>query len=160
MAACKFPPQGVRGFGSPFAMQNFRPIPTFTDYLVQANESLLTMVQIETKEALDAVDEIAPLVDVLFIGPFDLGNNIGSPILNGVMEPKLHDAISKILQATNKAGIKCGIYATSAEQARDYAAQGFHMISVATDITALQAVMADSVAVASAKAKPDKGGSY
>lgn len=33
------------------------------------------MVQIETKEALEAVDEIAAVegIDVLFVGPFDLG---------------------------------------------------------------------------------------
>lgn len=35
------------------------------------------MVQIETKEALDAVDDIAAVegIDVLFIGPFDLGKS-------------------------------------------------------------------------------------
>lgn len=56
-------------------MERFNPMPTMTEYLQQANSSLLTMVQIETKEALDAVDEIAAVdgIDVLFIGPFDLG---------------------------------------------------------------------------------------
>lgn len=51
-------------------------MPSFTEYLQQANDALLTMVQIETKDALDAVEEIAAVdgVDVLFIGPFDLGN--------------------------------------------------------------------------------------
>ena len=45
------------------------------EYLQQANDGLLTMVQIETKEALLAVDDIAAVegIDVLFIGPFDLG---------------------------------------------------------------------------------------
>ena len=66
---------GRRGFGSPLAMERFKPVPTMTEYLQQANGSLLTMVQIETKEALDDVDEIAAVegIDVLFIGPFDLG---------------------------------------------------------------------------------------
>jgi len=56
-------------------MQAFAPVPSFTDYLLQANDTLVTMIQIETQEALDAVDEIAAIdgVDVLFIGPFDLG---------------------------------------------------------------------------------------
>ncbi len=80
--SAKFPPQGRRGFGSPFAMQRFTPEPTMTEYLQQANGSLLTMVQIETQEALDAVEEIAavPGIDVLFIGPFDLGELPISPI--------------------------------------------------------------------------------
>lgn len=99
-------------------MQNFSPNPNFTEYLQQANDSLVTMVQIETKEALEVVDEIAPLVDLLFIGPFDLGNSIGFPILDGNMAPELKDAMAKILKAAHSAGKKCGMYATSGEQAK------------------------------------------
>lgn len=73
--SAKFPPLGRRGFGSPIAMERFNPVPTFTEYLQQANDALVTMVQIETREALESVDEIAAVegIDVLFIGPFDLG---------------------------------------------------------------------------------------
>lgn len=148
VAAAKFPPQGQRGFGSPFALQNFQPGLTSTEYLQQANDSLLTMVQIETREALESVEEIAPLVDVVFVGPFDLGNNIGRPIINGKMEPELDEAISRILKAAVAAGKKCGIYCTSGELAKQYADQGFHMINVATDYTALQAAMVDTLAIA------------
>jgi 4-hydroxy-2-oxoheptanedioate aldolase len=158
--SAKFPPEGRRGFGSPFAMQNFDPMPTMTEYLQQANSSLLTMVQIETQEALDSVEEIAPLVDVLFIGPFDLGNNIGHPIINGNMDPELNDAIARILKATKQADKRCGIYCTSGEQAKFYSDMGFHMVSVATDYTALQAAMADALAIAKGEVKPDKAGSY
>ncbi|KAI0406886.1 Pyruvate/Phosphoenolpyruvate kinase-like domain-containing protein [Xylaria palmicola] len=110
VAAAKFPPQGQRGLGSPFAMERFNPIPTMTEYLQHANDSLLTVVQIETREALDAVEEIAevPGIDVLFVGPFDLGNNIGHPILDGVMKPELEQAIDRVLAATIKAGKKAG----------------------------------------------------
>ncbi|KAI1148273.1 Pyruvate/Phosphoenolpyruvate kinase-like domain-containing protein [Nemania diffusa] len=123
VAAAKFPPQGQRGLGSPFAMERFNPIPTMTEYLQHANSSLLTIVQIETQEALDAVEEIAevPGIDVLFIGPFDLGNNIGYPILDGVIRPELEQAIDRILAATNKAGKKAGFFASSGEQAKKYA---------------------------------------
>jgi 4-hydroxy-2-oxoheptanedioate aldolase len=74
VTAAKFPPKGTRGFGSPLAMERFNPQPSMTDYLQQANDALLTMVQIETKEALEVVDEIAAIegLDVCFVGPFDL----------------------------------------------------------------------------------------
>ena len=68
--AVKFPPQGTRGFGSPFSMNAFttgsNPVPTSVDYLKQANDTLITIVQIETKEALENVDAIAAVdgVDV------------------------------------------------------------------------------------------------
>jgi len=59
-------------FGPPHTLSS-------TDYLQQANDSILTILQIETKEALENVKEIAAVegVDVLFVGPFDLGNSIG-----------------------------------------------------------------------------------
>jgi 4-hydroxy-2-oxoheptanedioate aldolase len=153
-----------------------------TEYLQQANDSLLTMVQIETKEALEAVDEIAavPGVDVLFVGPFDLGrralvmatskssqltsrnqgNNIGYPILNGVMDPALDEAIAKILAAAKAAGKKTGIFCTSGEQSKAYADLGFDMISVATDVTALQQTLRESLSIARGGAVPEKTGSY
>ena len=53
----KFPPFGKRGFGSPFSMGAFDNKGDLSgfDYMNTANENLLTIVQIETKEALDAV---------------------------------------------------------------------------------------------------------
>ncbi|CAH0048040.1 unnamed protein product [Clonostachys solani] len=159
--AAKFPPLGRRGFGSPIAMERFSPMPTFTQYLQQANDTLLTIVQIETQEALDAVDQIAAVdgIDVLFIGPFDLGNNIGHPIV-GAMAPELKAALAKILEASHKAGKKCGIYSTGGEQARLFAEQGFDMISFATDYTLLESTVKDSLAIASGGPKAAKGVSY
>ena len=54
LTSAKFPPQGQRGYGSPFPMEGFGG-QTSTEYLQQANKSLLTIVQIETKEALQNV---------------------------------------------------------------------------------------------------------
>lgn len=161
-------------------MERFNPAPTMTEYLQQANDSLLTMVQIETQEALNSVEDIAAVegIDVLFIGPFDLGqserhgyqsrdesnpvtgNNIGHPVINGVIKKELNDAIDRILEATHKAGKKAGIFCTSGEQSKFFGDKGFDMISVATDYTALQYTLAESLSIARGAAKPAKGGSY
>lgn len=147
--AAKFPPQGTRGFGSPFPMEKFHSTETgplkMTDYLQQSNDSLVTVVQIETKEALENVDEIASVtgVDVLLIGPFDLGNNIGYPIINSV-HPELKSAIDRIHASATKAGKRTGIYCTSGEQARDYAKRGYHMISTVTDASVLPQACAEA----------------
>jgi 4-hydroxy-2-oxoheptanedioate aldolase len=108
------------------------------------------MVQIETKEALENVQAIAavPGIDVLFVGPFDLGNNIGHPILDGVMHADLHTAIANVLMAANGAGKKAGIFCTSGEQSKKYADDGFHMISCATDYLILQQSVMDAVSTA------------
>ncbi|KAE8453717.1 hypothetical protein EG329_009228 [Mollisiaceae sp. DMI_Dod_QoI] len=148
--SAKFPPLGQRGFGSPFPMERFHPDLSSADYFKQANDAILIMVQIETKEALESVEAIAevPGIDVLFVGPFDLGNNIGHPIIDGVMHDDLHTAIARVLTAANKAGKKAGIFCTSGEQSKKYADDGFHMISVATDTLILQASVMSAVSTA------------
>jgi len=148
--SAKFPPQGQRGFGSPFPQERFHHALGSTDYLQQANDSILIMVQIETKEALQNVEAIAavPGIDVLFVGPFDLGNNIGHPIINGVMHEELHAAIASVLKAANAAGKKAGIFCTSGEQSKKYADDKFHMISVATDFLILQQSVMNAVSTA------------
>lgn len=147
--AAKFPPVGSRGFGSPFPMEKFGG-QTQTEYLQQANDSLLTIAQIETREALENVDAIArvPGIDVLFVGPFDLGNNIGHSITDGTMHDELKEAIAKILRAAKDNQKSCGIYSTSGDQAREFADQGFNMVSVMTDMVALPANMASALASA------------
>jgi 4-hydroxy-2-oxoheptanedioate aldolase len=76
------------------------------------------------------------------------------------MDPALHHAIQRIRVAADNAGKKCGIYCTSGEQAKFYADNGYHMISVATDFTALGDAMADALATARGESKKEKGGSY
>lgn len=150
VASAKFPPLGNRGFGSPFPMEKFNHTLSTTDYLQQANTALLTIVQIETAEALANVDAIAavPGVDVLLIGPFDLGNNIGHPILDGIMHAELWGAIDRIQAAAVKAGKPTGVYCTSGEQARVFAEKGFSMISVAADMIAIPAYMTQTLKTA------------
>ncbi|KAF2869888.1 2,4-dihydroxyhept-2-ene-1,7-dioic acid aldolase-like protein [Massariosphaeria phaeospora] len=160
VSSAKFPPQGHRGFGSPFSPQTFTNEP-LTHYLQNANSSLLTIVQIETKSALDSVREIAaiPGVDCLLIGPFDLGNNIGRPIL-GEMHAELKSAIDRIKDAAHAEGKKVGIYCTSGEQAREFADKGFDMVSIAADMIVIPAYFSQTLAVASGKGEKQKGSGY
>jgi 4-hydroxy-2-oxoheptanedioate aldolase len=104
-------------------MECFHPSLGATDYLKQANDALLTIVQIETKEAVENVEAIAavPGIDVLFVGPFDLGINIDHPIINEEMHQNLHAAISTILRTAKGAGKKSGVYCMSGAQAKTYA---------------------------------------
>ncbi|KAL8730248.1 MAG: hypothetical protein Q9181_004732 [Wetmoreana brouardii] len=123
---------------------------TQTEYLQQANDSLLTIVQIETRDALQNVEDIAkvPGVDVLFCGPYDLGNNIGHPILDGTMHDELKEAVAKIQRVAKENRKSSGIYATSGGQAQQYADQGFQMVSVATDAASLPASMQSALTTA------------
>lgn len=59
--SAKFPPMGRRGFGSPFSMGTFDGQGNLSgfEYMNAANDNLLTIVQIETKEAFDNVWSLA-----------------------------------------------------------------------------------------------------
>jgi 4-hydroxy-2-oxoheptanedioate aldolase len=136
------------------------PLPnSLTYYLQNANSTLITTVQIETASALEHVREIAALpgVDCLLIGPFDLGNNIGRPIINE-MHQELKDAIEKIKDAAHAEGKKVGMYTNSGAEAKAYADRGFDMISILTDQIVLTSAFSQSLAVASGKTASSSGG--
>lgn len=145
-------------------MDRFNRSLTSTEYLQQANSALTVAVQIETKEALEVVDAIAAIdgIDILFVGPFDLGNNIGYPVLNGILDESLQVAIQKILDAAVAAGKEAGIFCSSAVQARAYAEMGFHMINLTTDVGALTARLSSELATFSGDIEPGvaKAGPY
>lgn len=90
----------------------------------------------------------------------NIGNNIGHPVINGVIALELKDALAKVLTASHKAGKKCGIFCTDGEQAKQFADQGFDMVSVATDYTLLGFAMQESLSVAKGTTGPEKGKSY
>lgn len=155
----KFPPTGTRGLGSPFPMEKFVEQGTFgsgvkqisqMSYYQQANEATVIILQIETATALQAVREIAavPGVDVLLVGPYDLGNSIGHPVLKADLDPELVEAIATIRTAAKDAGKASAIFASSGAQARAYADQGFDMVNVITDVIALTRSLGEEVAAA------------
>lgn len=62
-----------------------------------------------------------------FIGPWDLGNNIGHPV-KGDFDQELKDAITRIREAAKAAGKWSGIYCPNGDVARKYADEGFQMV--------------------------------
>src|SRR5271170_4596633 len=75
----RFPPEGERGAGALLAHLGLgvsRP-----EYLSRANAEVLVGVQIETREAVERVDEIlaVPGVGLCFVGPNDLHLALGCP---------------------------------------------------------------------------------
>ncbi|KAL4907785.1 hypothetical protein BDW74DRAFT_148095 [Aspergillus multicolor] len=162
----KFPPRGKRGFESLLAVDKFTSHAydpetgaaktkeiSGAEYLSQANDSLVIAVQIETKAALENVEAIAALdgIDVLFIGPFDLGVNIGFPIQGTGEEnfaPELRDTIVRVYEAGKRNGKAVGIYCDTGLQGKVYADRGFQMISVLTDMVALGRVVKREFGVA------------
>ena len=131
VAAMRYPPRGIRGVaklnrGSAFGQE-------FDDYFTRAHELLLTVVQIETEEAVNCIDDIAAVdgVDVLFIGPLDLSVNLGIP--QQFSHSKFLEARAKVAEAARKAGKAAGILLLSPDQLEDTVQAGFTFVALGSD---------------------------
>ena len=132
-----YPPRGIRGAG-PRRASMYGSIP-FSDYYSSfEKESLVIVVQVETKEALERVDEIASVdgVDVLFAGPLDLSVSLGVP--GEVTHPKVIEAMERVAKAARSAGKSAGAMALSVDMARRLVDMGFNFISYAADYVVLR----------------------
>jgi 2-keto-3-deoxy-L-rhamnonate aldolase RhmA len=108
VAACRYPPQGRRGFGPRRATNYGRQ--DLAAYLAAANREVFVAIQIETAAALEAVDAIVrvPGIDSLVIGPADLAGALaGAP--GQVEHPKVMDAIATVCARARAAGLSVGI---------------------------------------------------
>ncbi|KIL64774.1 hypothetical protein M378DRAFT_77809 [Amanita muscaria Koide BX008] len=132
-AFSRFPPIGKRGLGSPFAHGTWGL--SNMEYLQEANNNVLVMVQIETKGGVQNVEKIAAVdgIDALFIGPYDLSISLGYPPPSPDPHPDVEQVIQRILKAAHSAGKKCAMFCTSGSQAAKRAKEGFDMINVTSD---------------------------
>ena len=105
---CKYPPEGIRGFG-PRRAGMFDP-----DYYKTANEELLVAVQIETEEALKNLDEIlsVPGIDACYIGPWDLSVSLGFGVPPTWDNPRYLAAFDRVLEAAKRHEKPAGMFAT------------------------------------------------
>ena len=123
VAELKFPPVGNRSADGIEPPAQFGWLP-FHEYAQQANEETFVVVQIEEPEAVDSVEEIAavPGVDVLFVGPGDLGLRYPEAAL-------VEQAVERVAAAAREHGKHWGIPVSSAETAARRLAQGARLLS-------------------------------
>ncbi|TFY77485.1 hypothetical protein EWM64_g6525, partial [Hericium alpestre] len=151
VAESRFPPRGRRGFGSPFTNGIWGI--SATEYLQGANDAVLVIVQIETREAVQNLEAIASVdgVDVLFIGPYDLSISLGYEPPSPDPHADVEKVIQRIREVAHKAGKKVAIYCTSGAQSAKRAQEGFDMINVIADSGALSAALASELATAAGR---------
>ena len=104
------------------------------DYLRNADERRVLLIQIETAPALDAVGEIAALdgVDVVFLGPADLARSMG--VLGAAADhPQILEAASRIAAAADAAGKAAGVYLHDPAHATTYRELGYSIIGSGSD---------------------------
>lgn len=107
VSAMRYPPHGIRGVAKFNRGAGFGG--DFEEYYAHAHERLLTVIQIETPEAVANIEEIAAVdgADVLFVGPTDLSYNLG--IRDQLESPTFLDALRRVSEAARRHGKAAGI---------------------------------------------------
>ncbi|MBQ4473076.1 MAG: 2,4-dihydroxyhept-2-ene-1,7-dioic acid aldolase [Lachnospiraceae bacterium] len=106
----KYPPLGDRGFAGVGAITGYMAGLPHAKAMEAGNANVLSIAQIETRKAIENVEEIAQVegIDVLLIGPNDLSISLGIP--GDTMNPLMIEAITKTSDACRKYGKKFAIH--------------------------------------------------
>jgi 2-keto-3-deoxy-L-rhamnonate aldolase RhmA len=148
VASTKYPPQGFRGIasvrGGKYGLD--------TGYLKEANDQVMVFLQVETKEAVKAIDAIldVPGIDVCFVGPNDLAADLGHT--GELSHPEVVAAIDKVDRAAKARKIPLGTVSRGWDAARALFEKGYQAVSVQSDLNFL--LTASRQAVESFRAHP------
>ena len=129
--ACLYPSKGYRSLGPVRAL-----LYSGEDYAEHADNEILKLAMIETKEALDKLEEILNTknLDGIYIGPADLSLAVGEkPGFDKGENTKAYKEILRILEFTKKKNLLAGIHNGTAEYAEKMISKGFDLVTVGSD---------------------------
>jgi 4-hydroxy-2-oxoheptanedioate aldolase len=148
VGACRYAPRGYRSSGPVRAMLYGGP-----DYHAKADDEIVTLAMVETKQAMENLDAIAstPELDALYVGPSDLSISLGYGPGQDRKEEFMKVALGQILAAAKKHGKKACMHTGSTAYAREMLALGFDFVTVMNDMRLL--IAAGQQAVKEMRAK-------
>ena len=129
--ACLYPSKGYRSFGPVRGL-----LYGGSDYAKHSDNEILKLAMIETKEALEKLDEIldTPNLDGIYIGPADLSLSIGEePGFDKPENTAAYKEITRILEAAKRRSLLAGIHNGTAEYAKKMIEKGFNLVTVGSD---------------------------
>lgn len=131
VAACRYPPAGIRGITVSGRGSRYGRVP---DYLKRADAEICVLVQVETGEALGQLEAIASVdgVDGVFIGPADLSASLGH--IGNPGHPEVQAAIKGAATRLAAVGKPAGILTASEADARRYIEWGYRFVAVGSDL--------------------------
>ena len=128
----KYQPRGIRGLANVRAADYAQTIP-FGEYVQQANQETLVVLQVEGLEAIEQLPEIVKVdgVDVIFIGPTDLSQSLGLP--GQTQHEKVQEAMRRITDIVLDSDAALGLLVPNAQAARDWMGRGARYIATTID---------------------------
>ena len=136
VAACRYPPVGMRSSGPIRAMHYGG-----ANYQAEANGEIVVLAMIETKEGLANLDAICatPGLDGVYIGPADLSYALGMPPRGDNPDPHHVATCNRILETAHRHGIKACMHCASAAFAAGAMKRGFDLIMLTSDVASMVA---------------------
>jgi 2-keto-3-deoxy-L-rhamnonate aldolase RhmA len=131
--ALHYPPAGTRSWGGPPPIYGYMP-PHVAEAQKAVNDEILTVVMIESPEAVENAGDIAAVdgIDVLLIGSFDLTSALG--IAGQMGHRKLIDAYDAVGKACAKHGKVLGMGGINGdEDSERYIGMGSRFITTGSD---------------------------
>lgn len=140
VACCRYPPAGIRSCGPIRANLYAGP-----GYVAAANDHIVTMAMIETRSALDHLDEILSVdhLDGIYVGPADLSISLGYPPRLDSEEREVVAAIDLIVARAREKKIFAGIHTEAPAYAQKMLDKGFRFVTVASDLRLLTSKIAE-----------------
>jgi len=134
VAATRYPPNGIRGFGGTSRATQFGRI---KDYAETVEDETAVILQLETKEAMELCIDIGTVdgVDGVFFGPADIAASLG--YLGEPLHPKVWEAIMPVAKKLMEAGVPVGTLVMDLEFAKKLLDDGFTFVACAMDIGVL-----------------------
>lgn len=128
--AARYAPVGGRSFGPTRAN-----LVHGQGYARSANDTVVLLAMIETREALANLDGILAVdgIDGVYVGPSDLGLSLGFEPTLEPTAPAVLDAIAEIGRRTVAAGRIAGVHTGSPAMVRSMLDRGYHFASLLTD---------------------------
>jgi 2-keto-3-deoxy-L-rhamnonate aldolase RhmA len=137
VSACKYPPEGTRGFGPRRASDYGRKT---NEYVAQANDSVIVILQFEHVDAVAQIDSIlaVPGIDVVCLGPTDMSGSAG--VLRQFNHPTVVKGMTSVINAAKARGLAASIGITFAdEEMRKWHSQGANFVFCGDDVSLLAA---------------------
>ncbi|MAQ82353.1 HpcH/HpaI aldolase family protein [Psychromarinibacter halotolerans] len=135
VAAVTYPPDGMRGVAGVMRASRWGAV---ADYGKKARDEICLIVQIETKEAVDRLEEIAavPGVDAIFVGPADMAASLGYIGQNG--HPEVRRACADAIRRIRAAGKPAGFLSPDDSLLEEMVDAGSVFTAVDLDVTILR----------------------
>lgn len=141
--ATRYPPVGQRSAGPLRASMYAGP-----DYFLHANETVITLAMVETKESVDNLDEIlsVPGLDGIYVGPSDLAVSFGHKAGYDPRFPEVYEAIKYVAARCKEKKRIPGIHVGSIQYGKEMRELGYKFQAYVTDFRLLQAAASQGLA--------------